>query len=800
MHAHAGDARPGDLLRIRDQRWRVTRRVAYDDNALIETDGCDDVNRGTRACFLVPFEPVDRIAVSTRPRAVRPTRWRRIARRALGDATPGWTALRAATRARLNVVPFQLEPTLALIRGDGCRFLIADAVGLGKTVQAGLMIAEVLQRQAGARAIVVCPSGLREQWHDELRTRFELDAESLDAAGVARSAARLPGGFNPWAAHPLVITSIDYVKRPEVMRSLETLVWDLVVFDEAHGLAGRSDRAAAAAALAGRARVVVMLTATPHSGDADAFARMCRIGQLGGDDRLLLFSRTRADAGISGSRRSSLLRVRPTVAEAAMHAALHRYTQRVWRYTTAAATAGARLAMSVLARRACSSAASLALSVDRRLALLGREEEAPRQPGLPFGPGPGDDSAPDSLLAIPGLPDAADERRRLAHLLRLAHAAARVESKLQALRRLLSRTREPAIVFTEYRDTLEHVASSLGGVTFVRLHGGLTQRERADALRQFTSGAVRLLLATDAASEGLNLQHQCRLVVNLELPWTPLRLEQRAGRVDRIGQAKRVHIVHLVAAGTSEDAVLSQLAARVGRIRAAIGPGACPVLPGELRIAEAVIGGTPLAEVSAPILAPEMVCPTLVDEGRAEADRIRLARCLLRRAAEELPAPRPVVTVVTRRRSRGAAPIWVFRLLFVDERGRGISEELLALTAIRGTAAGLFAGSYLRVHDVAALAGDQRRVALAGELDAPIRLWLQREQWVSAALRDTYARLSAPLLQLGLFDRRNQRTAAAQTALLDEALASSAARRQELIDRQGLRIESNELAFAVAFK
>src|SRR5436190_246298 len=160
-----------------------------------------------------------------------------------------------------------------MLRGDGCRFLIADAVGLGKTVQAGLMIAEVLLRQGDARAIVICPAGLREQWRDELQNRFRLSADILDAAGVARATATLPVGFNPWAAASLVITSIDYVKRPEVMRCLETLIWDLVIFDEAHALAGRSDRAMAATVLGGRARVLVMLTATPHSGDAEAFRR-----------------------------------------------------------------------------------------------------------------------------------------------------------------------------------------------------------------------------------------------------------------------------------------------------------------------------------------------------------------------------------------------------------------------------------------------------------------------------------------------------------------------------------------------
>ena len=804
MPAIPGDARPGDVVRIRGERWRITRRVSYDATALLEADGCDAANRGVRSRFLIPFEPIGRVVVPPAPRVARPARWRRIARRVLGDATPGWTSLRAATRSRFEIVPFQLEPALALVRGDGCRFLIADAVGLGKTVQAGLMIAEVLERQPDARAIVICPAGLREQWHEELQTRFNLSADVLDTAGVARSTANLPAGFNPWSAHSLVITSIDYVKRPEVMRALETLIWDVVVLDEAHGLAGRSDRAAAAAALASRARCVVMLTATPHSGDADAFRRMCHIGRLNEDDPLLLFSRTRADAGIPGSRRTMLLRVRPTAAEAAMHDALGVYGRLVWRHASDSGSPGARLAVSVLARRACSSAASLERSAERRLALLGHEPQARPQLELPFGGATSDDAAPDSQLGTRGLSDAGEERRHLTRILALAREASRAESKLAALRRLLFRTTEPAIVFTEYRDTLEVVAAALPGITFVRLHGGLTPRERAEALRQFTSSSVRLLLATDAASEGLNLHHRCRLVINLELPWTPIRLEQRVGRVDRIGQTRRVHAVHLVAAATSEELVLSRLAERMKRVRAA-GPFAFPALPGDQEVAEAVLGsgppkpgegdGTQFAESPVPALDAGVLCPVLIREARDEATRILRARSLLLHAAEEVPGPRATVTTIKRRRAPFCSrrSLWVFRLLLVDEKGRGLSEELLALACSHMT-------TLHDVRDVAGRASGERLAALVDELDAPLRLWLRREGAMSTALRLAQARLSAQLLQLGLFDRRNERAAAAQAILLDEALAKSATRAKELAERRRPRVESSDLVFAVAFE
>ena len=280
----------------------------------------------------------------------------------------------------------------------------------------------------------------------------------------------------------------------------------------------------------------------------------CNVGHLSVAHPLLMFRRTRADVGIATSRRSTLLRVRTTPAEAAMHVALTAYARLAWNPSRGAGTPGARLAISVLARRACSSAESLARSVERRIGLLA--EAAPAlapQIDLPFADTSVADEEPEASLRSPGLSNAAEERACLHRLLDLARAAVDGESKLDVLRRLVARTTEPAIIFTEYRDTLQRLALALEGVDTVKLHGGLASRERADVLRRFTEGGARLLLATDAASEGLNLHHRCRLVINLELPWTPLRLAQRAGRVDRIGQARKVHAIHLVAAGTCEE-------------------------------------------------------------------------------------------------------------------------------------------------------------------------------------------------------------------------------------------------------
>jgi len=162
------------------------------------------------------------------------------------------------------------------------------------------------------------------------------------------------------------------------------------------------------------------------------------------------------------------------------------------------------------------------------------------------------------------------ERELLGRLAAAARAAAARETKVSALLRILDRAAEPAVVFTEYRDTLVHLEEALARPVAL-LHGGLTRGERTAALDDFTSGRRAVLLATDAAGEGLNLHHSCRTVINLELPWNPMRLEQRIGRVDRIGQRRTVHAFQFIGRGTGEPRILARLQARVAAAQADLG-------------------------------------------------------------------------------------------------------------------------------------------------------------------------------------------------------------------------------------
>jgi superfamily II DNA or RNA helicase len=747
------------VVRIRRERWRVVAESSFENISLLDVDGCDAANAGIRARFILPFEHVDRVAApSPAPRFVTPVRWRRFACTALATAVPRWGSLRAAAHANLAVLPFQLEPALAVASGTACRILIADEVGLGKTIQAGLIVAESIVRIVDARILIVSPAGLREQWRDELRSRFQLHAEILDAEGVARIAATVAPDVNPWSLPPIAITSMDYVKRAEVMRALEPLMWDVVIFDEAHGLAGRSDRAAAAATLAQRARTVVLLTATPHSGDDDAFVRLASLGDADEQFPLVTFRRSRSQVGLPQGRRLVSMRVRPGMAEQAMHRTLDRYVRRLM--NDAVDAAGAGLLASVLARRACSSAFSLARSIERRMSLLaGAPRAEPPQPTLPFTDPEGDEE-PASELGMPGLRNESEEHVWLRDVAAAARAAASQESKIGALKRLLRRIREPVLVFTEYRDTLEHLADALAQFQPLMLHGGLGARERGAALRAFSSGNARLLLATDAASEGLNLHHRCRVVVNLELPWTPSRLEQRIGRVDRLGQDRRVHAVQFVAEGTREQALELRLNERAERIQAAIQP-------------------QPEAALQ------EMACD--------EATRLVAAKTLAATVPNPAGSIRPVVTAIAGAQHRSA--IWTFQLACLDSAGQSLFEAVAALRDERGPCE-LDEAVWRTIarHHAEVLA------ATSAEINRWAKLAIDREEALLRTLDATQGRLSAALVQPGLFDRRAERAAAAQATRIEEAAARSRTRLAAIARWRDLHAGECTLLFGISFR
>ncbi|MBM3770781.1 MAG: DEAD/DEAH box helicase [Acidimicrobiia bacterium] len=367
----------GDRVRVRRERWRV---AAVDGDVacrVITLDGLGPHNFAEQRILLEPFETIEPLGPRTAPGTRRlgdlrwrsgRRRWRRACRHVLASVGP-WTRLRSVDTANIAVMPHQLEPALAVLGGRGARVLLADAVGLGKTVQAGVLLSELLRRGVAHSALVLTPAGLRDQWQQELSTRFNLQADIIDFRATARLTWDLPLGVNPWSTCPLAIASVDYVKRPEVLPAVHARGWDILIVDEAHAVTPGSDRYAGLAQLCRSALFVFLLTATPHSGDRMAFAALRALGACDSSaDDCLLFRRSRADVSSATRRRVHLVGIRPSPAESRMHAALDDYADAADRVATDARNA--MLLVSTLRKRALSSPRSLLASVNRRLRVL----------------------------------------------------------------------------------------------------------------------------------------------------------------------------------------------------------------------------------------------------------------------------------------------------------------------------------------------------------------------------------------------------------------------------------------------
>lgn len=736
------------LVRVRRQRWRVHDVRAYDTCRLLTL-----AQGGHRAQVLTPFDDVDIVERNHRPLRVSAERWRYACRSLIVDDTPPG-CLRSAARARIDLMRHQLEPALAVVRGASSRILLADDVGLGKTVQAGLIVSELLARQSAERVLILTPAGVRDQCAAELRDRFAIDAELADAATLRALASSLPLGMNPWRTIAIAVASIDYVKRPEVLPAVLGARWDVVVVDEAHASAGDSERRAAVAAVAARAAYVVLATATPHNGDDAAFADLCALGGVpdrhtGAVDPLLIFRRTRRAVYGENPRHIHILRVRRSAAERHMHDALDRYRQAV------AAEHGERvLALAVLDKRGLSSPWSLAQSVDRRLAALASPAENHAvQLALPLGDPDGEltvDDAPPVWPSDLALADAREDRRLLTALVAAARTAAlHDDSKLRCLRRLLRRVGESAIVFTEYRDTASHVLSELGRPALL-LHGGMARRERAHVIDAFTRDPGSILVATDAAGQGLNLHHSCRFVINLELPWNPMRLEQRIGRVDRIGQKRRVHAVHFVANATTEIDILSRLQQRITRASHQL-DSADPVRT--LRESSTCARVAPASE-------------SFTEAAQRELERLTVARAISasephpRGAGSHEVVDRPLVLRVRRRRLRAVLAGRVLEIYRVSsEDGDGCMVESRLVSVIRRADASVAA------LPTAVIDAWCRDVTAAVEPFLTTRI--ARERNVAAFIESA----GVPLFQAALFDRRADRERADLVDARRDALA-----------------------------
>jgi hypothetical protein len=432
---------------------------------------------------------------------------------------------------------------------------------------------------------------------------------------------------------------------------------------------------------------------------------------------------------------------------------------------------------------------ALRISLDRRLAWLGDGLRAPDfdwlQPRLAFedDTDEADETERDALTADIGLRSAA-ERSWLRRLRGLAEAAGRCESKVSYVTTLIARAREPVVVFTEFRHSLEVLQRRLQTTSAVAvLHGGLTPHERRQQLDRFLSGGATVRLATDVGGQGLNLQDRTRWVITLELPWNPLRLEQRCGRVDRIGQSKPVHFTVVVARHAFETGVLARLAARMLAARRMFGDDRMSrVVPDAVAVGAALFEDGVLDEpavAATPDVAPSALrrgrpasmCRKWTRPARAIARRLIASRLLSRHwrgPADDTPAATwtAIDRVPAIRRLAGDRSVLVFSVPLLDESGAVVEHHVVPLCV----------EDHTRVDSARALAKNALE-ARAARLTVRLRRRLHdRVEAENALASRVLTGLNPRDAQPGLFDQRELHE-------FETARAEAALHRQRLADR-----------------
>ena len=517
-------------------------------------------------------------------------------------------ALVAPMISRVLPLPHQLRALRLALAQHPVRMLMADEVGLGKTIEAGLVMKELIWRGEVSRILVVAPKSLLLQWQAEMAERFGerfdivIPAHWEDVAGDREE--------NQWSRYQRVLVSFDSVKpRSETTKRLDRrgqlrnlqrfhdLVasgWDLVVIDECHRVAGTSDDVARhelAKALAATSPHLLLLSATPHSGKSDPFLRL--IGLLSEEataemrekstkKRISRFvvrtdKRTVTDEDgrpLFAPRTTTLVSVpfeEEQVLQERLYKAVSEYV--IESYNRAKGRSGSRLLLLLIQRLMSSSTHAVRQFLERRLVVLTEEarREAKSMWDAEIDEEDADEAIQMALIAPELFRQEAAEVRNLLELATQTEAAGPDVRALALYDQMLRMAREEGdsgvkfLIFTEFRATQEMLAQflTMRGYEVATLHGGMSMAERQSAQQHFQASA-QILVATDAGGEGLNLQF-AHLVFNYDLPWNPMRVEQRIGRVDRIGQKHPVRAVNLVLENSVEarlyDVWIEKLAA-----------------------------------------------------------------------------------------------------------------------------------------------------------------------------------------------------------------------------------------------
>lgn len=526
-------------------------------------------------------------------------------------------------RSGIDIEDYQLDPVVRAIQMPRVNLLIADDVGLGKTIEAGMVALELIIRHRARKILVVCPSSLQIQWKEQMRDKFGLDFRIVNS-DLMKDLRRKRGiHVNPWNHFPRLITSIDYLKRERPLRMFrETLPgpndpiyprkFDLLIVDEAHNCApsGRgkyatdSLRTKALRTLAPHFEHKLFLTATPHNGYAESFtallelldnqrfARSTKIDRKQLNTVMVRRLKSELPPKWDGTPRFAKRILKPievpyTEEERDIHSALKAYAKlRAKRSKDNTESLATDFVMKTLKKRLFSSPAAFMTTLDKHASSLRTAKRAKSKSTPSIGilrreiDRIEEDYADDTDYDV-AVGDAVDTASRLfsepsdeelALLKKMRdwtdRACSQNDSKCRELISWLKEHIRPngkwsderVIIFTEYRATQKWLADVLASEGFtgqdrlMTMYGGMDTDKREAIKAAFQSSPdqsdVRILLATEAASEGIDLQNHCSKLIHYEIPWNPNRLEQRNGRIDRHGQkADKVLIYHFVAKG-----------------------------------------------------------------------------------------------------------------------------------------------------------------------------------------------------------------------------------------------------------
>ena len=564
---------PGARILVRDVEW-VVRRVdnSSDGHQQLTCDGVSALVRGQEGVFLTSLDQDIEILDPARTKLVPDNsaafaRSRLFIESQLRQAAPSDDRIHVGHKAAMEYVPYQLDPARQALQQARQRILIADAVGLGKTLEAGVLVSELIARGRGRRILVLAVKSMLTQFQKEFWNRFTIPLTRLDSDGIRRVRSRIPTNHNPFHYYDKSIISIDTLKQTSEYRTyLESAYWDIIVIDEAHNVADRgtgSQRSRLAKLLSNRSDTLIMLSATPHDGKARSFASLMNIL----DPTAITDPNDYRREDFSGKGlvvRRFKKDIRDQVREAFRDRVVHEVPVPAGPAEEQAyeALLNVRLAGSGLRSRRDLFSVGLekALFSSPAACLQTVEQRIDRRNRW--------------LDKNPGDVDIQAVRNEVSTLGELREALRQVgreeDSRYQQLVRSIRGgepfrwngrdTNDRLVIFTERIATLEWLREGL--VKDLRLkrdqvavlHGGLIDRDQQEIVEAFGNSEkkVRLLICSDVASEGINLHFRCHRLIHYDMPWSLMVFQQRNGRIDRYGQHESPEIVYLVSQSSNQ--------------------------------------------------------------------------------------------------------------------------------------------------------------------------------------------------------------------------------------------------------